>query len=189
VSGTFWRRRLLVPALVVAGLDLAVFAAYTLPRTLREQTLVGRGAALREEVRVERQRTEALRTRADTMVKNREDVKRFYSETLGPKSSLLEVQKEMDGLARELGLRAGNRSYAIEEVKGSDSLRRFQMTMQVKGSYRQLVSLLDRLERSPHFVTLDQVRLGRREAASAVLDLTLSAFFVETAPPGREARS
>src|SRR6185436_14434221 len=95
------------------------------------------------------------------------DVKRFYGQTLGAKSSLLAVQRDMEAMARDLGLRVGNRSYSTEEVKGSESIRRFQMTMQVKGTYRQLVSFLDRLERSPHFVTLDQVSLAHRETGAA----------------------
>jgi hypothetical protein len=185
----FWRRRLLPLFLVIFGLNLVVFAAYTLPRTLRERTLLARAAGLQEELQQQRQYTEELRRRAETMIRNKEDVRRFYTKTLGTKASLLEVQRDLEGLARELGLRPGSRSYSIEEVKGSESVRQFAMTMQVKGTYQQLVSLLDRLERSPHFVTLDQVRLGRREGGETVLDLVLSAYFrVEPEAPG-EARS
>jgi Tfp pilus assembly protein PilO len=180
----FWRRRLLWPSLVLLGLNLAVFAAYTMPKTVQERTLIGRGAILREEVRQERKRAEGLRRRADTMTRNAEDVRRFYSKTLGTKASLLEVQRDLEAMARELGLRVGNRNYVTDEVRGADSVRRFEMTMQVKGTYAQLVSLLDRLERSPHFVTLDEVRLGRREGGETLLDLKLGAYFrVEEPPP------
>jgi Tfp pilus assembly protein PilO len=174
----FWRRRLLLPFLVLLGLNLAALAAYTMPRTIRERTLIGRGASLREELLQQRQQTDALRRRSETMTRNTADTRRFYGQTLGTKASLLAVQRDLEALAHELGLRTGNRTYTTEEVKGSDSIRRFEMTMQVKGTYRQLVSFLDRLERLPHFLTLDQVRLGRRESGGATqLDLRLSLYF------------
>jgi len=46
----FWRRRLLVPFLVLLGLNIAVFLAYTLPRRLQEKNIASRVVVLREDV-------------------------------------------------------------------------------------------------------------------------------------------
>jgi Tfp pilus assembly protein PilO len=111
---------------------------------------------LRQEVAQERSRVEALQERARTIQANTTDVARFY-QTLGRKASLLRIQEDIAGVARQLGLKLGNRSYTNDAVKSSDSLARFQITMPMSGSYRQVVSFLQRIESLPHFVTVDSI--------------------------------
>jgi Tfp pilus assembly protein PilO len=174
----FWRRRLLVPFLALAGLNLAVFLVYTLPRRMQEKNIASRVVVLREEVERERRATAELRRRAETLESNNRDVARFYREVVGGRRiGLLPVLEELEGMANRLGLQSPRRNYAPKEVKGVAGLSRFQVTMPVTGNYRQLGSFLGALERSPHFLTVDKVSLRQKEGSVADLSVVLSAYF------------
>lgn len=178
----FWRRRLLVPALVLVALNAGTYFAYTLPRAIQERTIAARVVVLREELAQERSRVEALRHRARTIEANTADVVQFYK-GMGRKESLLEIQEDIIGVGRQLGLTIGSRSYGNEAVKSSDSLARFRITMPISGSYRQIVSFLQRIETLPHFVTVDSISL-REDAAGGgrgtSLNVALSVYFVDS---------
>jgi Tfp pilus assembly protein PilO len=172
-----WRDRLRIPLLVLIAGNAGVYFAYTMPRSLREKSVAERAAVLREEVERDRRTTAALRRRADAMVSNRTDAERFHAR-LGPKTTLLQVRGEITSLARDLGLRVGTLTYAPEGVKGGDRVAQLQMKMGVSGTYPQLAAFLDRLERSPHFVTVDQIQLRKRASGGdAELEIALSAFY------------
>jgi len=181
----FWRRRLLMPALVLLGLNAGIAIAYTLPRAARERDIAARAVVLREDVARERARVEGVRQRARTIEGNTTDVGRFY-QALGRKESLLKIQEDIAGVARRLGLTLGSRSYANEAVKGSDSLARFRITMPLSGSYRQVVSFLQGIEAMPHFVTVDSISLrddsGLGHGRSTSLNVALSVYFLDSGP-------
>lgn len=181
----FWRRRLLVPALVLLALNVATYFAYTLPRSARERTIAARAVVLREQVAQERARVEGLRLRARTIEANTTDVGRFY-QALGRKESLLKIQEDIVGIARQLGLTLASRSYANDSVKGSASLSRFRITMPISGSYRQVASFLQRIETLPHFVTVDSISIhedtGGGDNRTTSLNVVLSVYFVDAEP-------
>jgi hypothetical protein len=174
----FWRRRLLVPFLALLGLNVAVFLAYTLPRRMREKNIASRVVVLREDVDRERRATAELRRRAETLDSNTRDQTRFYREVVGGRrASLLPILQELQGIAQNLGLESLRRSYTPQEVKDVAGLSRFEITMPVTGSYRQLGSFLGALERSPHFLTVDKVSLRQKEGSEADLSIVVSAYF------------
>jgi Tfp pilus assembly protein PilO len=177
----FWRRRLLVPALVLLALNVGAYVAYTHPRSVRERTIAARAVTLRDEVARERSRVEALRQRARTIEGNAADVDRFYK-SLGTKGALLEIQEDIVGAARQLGLTLGNRSYGNDTVKGSNSLSRFRITVPMSGTYRQVASFLQRIETLPHFVTVDSISLreDNDRGRSTNLNVVLSIYFLAT---------
>jgi Tfp pilus assembly protein PilO len=169
------RRRAWIGLGTLAALNAAVFFVYTVPRRLEEQTLAARLAALRSQVDQERATATRLRRRSRTLQANAEDTTRFY-EGLGSRNELLKVIEELQRTPRELGLRVGPRNYEPNAVKGLP-LTRYAITMPVTGNYRQLTAFLERMERSTHFLTVDQVNLRKRAAAGeADLDVTLSAY-------------
>jgi Tfp pilus assembly protein PilO len=92
---------------------------------------------------------------------------------------------EVESLARELGLHPERRTYRHAEVKGLP-LVRVEINMPISGSYTQLVSFLDRLERSSAFLTVDRVELRGKEGAEGEADLSvvLSAYFRAEAAEG-----
>ena len=183
-----WRARLKVPLLVLVALNVGVYLAYTMPRSLKERSAAARAAVLRGELERDRRVTAGLRDRADAMNTNRADTDRFYTR-LGAKGSLAQVRAEITTLARELGLKVGGLSYNPEGVKGSEGVAQLKARMNVTGTYRELAAFLDRLERSPYFVTVDQIQIGQRgESGEAALDIELSAFYRITAESAAEGR-
>jgi len=172
-----WRDRLRTPLFVLAALNVGVYLAYTMPRSLRERSAAARASVLRGELERDRRVVTALRDRADAMKTNRTDTDLFYAR-LGPKGTLAQVRAEITTLARELGLKVGGFSYTAEGVKGGQGVAQLQTRMSVAGTYRELVAFLDRLERSTYFVTVDQIQIGKREqGGEAGLDISLSAFY------------
>ena len=172
-----WRDRLRVPLFALVALNLGVYLAYTMPRSLKERSAAERATVLRAELERDRRVAAALRDRADAMKTNRSDTDRFYAR-LGPKGTLAQVRAEITTLARELGLKVGGLNYNAEGVKGGEGVAQLQMKMSVSGTYRELVAFLDRLERSSYFVTVDQIQIGQRgQAGEAGLDIALTAFY------------
>jgi Tfp pilus assembly protein PilO len=175
-----WRRRALLALAIGAGLNGVVYAAYTLPRALGERRLAERQRQLEAEIQRERLAAAEQRRQADTIRANTQDVRSFYETTVGGRAaSLVPVLRSIEGLAREGGMRPGAASYKAQEVKGLP-LDRFVITMPVAGTYRQLVSFVQRLEQSPYFLTLDEVRFsGQAEGSRAELSIVLSCYFRE----------
>ncbi len=169
------RRRGWIGLGVLTGLNAVVFFAYTFPKRLEERSLAARVASLRAEVERDRSTAARLRRRIETVEANTSDTTRFYR-GLGTRNELLAVLEELQKTPRELGLRVGRRAYEPNAVKGLP-LTRYAITMPVTGNYRQLTAFLERMERSPHFMTVDEVNLRKRAASGeADLDVTLSAY-------------
>jgi Tfp pilus assembly protein PilO len=172
-----WRERLKLPLLVLVVLNVGVYVAFTMPRSMRERSAAARASVLRDEIERDRRVTSALRARSDAMRSNGGDLDRFHTR-LGPKGTLAQVRAEITALARDLGLKVGGLTYTPEGVKGSEGVAQLHMRLSVSGSYRALVAFLDRMERSAHFVTVDQIALRKRDTGSeGGLDIALSTFY------------
>jgi Tfp pilus assembly protein PilO len=175
---TQWRRRLRRSLIGLYALNLALLAAFTLPRLLEEASLEqNRGALFREREREQRVLAR-LRERAETIRSNLRDTQRFYGELAAPEKDLVTVLRELDRAAPA----PGNRSFRSEEVKGA-RLQRFSITMPLAGSYEQLVAFLRRMEGFPRFVTVDRVALRETEGGAG-LDVVVSAYY----RPDREGK-
>lgn len=175
------RERLRRPALALLLLNAGVFGAFTLPRTLQERNAQGRVVALREEVIRERARVAALRERAEAMAANARDGERFAKERLRPRSeALLPALEEIHRAAAEESIELGRESYTPEEPRAGVPAR-VQVALPISGSYEQIVGFLGRLERSRHFLVVDQLSLGAEGGSEAQLSIVVSAYFRETA--------
>jgi hypothetical protein len=163
--------------LALFGANAAVFLVFTLPRALAERSLASRAETLRAEVERERHVVALLKERAETIRANGRDTDRFYRDVVkGPKEDLLRTIQYVETSAEELGLAVMSRNYVEQDVKEL-GLVRFAITMPMSGSYRQIVALLDRLERSTRFLIVDQIQLRARTDAGADLSFGLSAYF------------
>jgi hypothetical protein len=169
---------------VVAALNVLAGLAYTLPRTVQGRRLSEQKALLEGEVARQEQVLAARRVHADTLRLNAEDSRRFHDSVVKPRAaSLVPVLQQIEGMAREGGLKPGAASYRVEAVTGL-GVDRFVITMPVNGTYAQLVNFIERLERSAYFLTLDQVAVrGEAEDAEgegggeAHLSMVLSSYF------------
>jgi Tfp pilus assembly protein PilO len=175
------------PLLVLLGLNAAVFGAYTVPRTLEERSLAAQAATLRQAVERERAATLALGQRVAAIRANAADAERFLTQVLEYRAKgLLPVLEEVERVAGEAGLELKSRRYSSEEVTDSPLIR-FRITIPVNGSYAQLVSFIDRLERSPRFLVIDRVLLREgRGSDEDQLNVVVSTYFRAGREPQRE---
>jgi Tfp pilus assembly protein PilO len=179
------RRRV---ALAVAGVfvgNVVLFGAYTLPRRVKQKTVTERVKVLRSEVERQRGQVAARREVVEAARANAEDTRRFYSQVLATRrASLHDLLVNMEREAGGLGLRLDER---IDEARVTGApLERYTIQVTVTGTYRQLVSFLGRLERSPQFLTIDQVQIAERGTGhQAALHITISAYFKREDADGR----
>lgn len=173
----FWRRRLLVPALLLAALNGVAFLAFTLPRTLRERSLRAHSEQLAAEVATQRDRVARLERRAEVIAANTRDTERFYSQVVGPREArLVGWIREIEGAARQFGLSTGHWNSDAQPLREAP-LVRFRITLPLTGSYDQLVSFLRRLETSQQFLIVEQIQLRERERTAGNLDVWLATYF------------
>lgn len=173
-----WRRWLMWPALILFVANVGAFLGYTLPRRLQERTLAERARALRDEVERERRVNDGLRLQVQAVGANMQDMRRFLKQIVAGREGLSVVLEELEQTAREQGLQPERRSYHREELDRLP-LVRFQVTFPVKGSYSQLMSFLDALERSPRFVTVDKLSYQVKEESAPDMSIILSAYFAK----------
>jgi Tfp pilus assembly protein PilO len=175
----YWRRRLLWPFLALLALNVAGLAAYTLPRVWQARSVASRRQTLQAELELERTRLDGLKAKAAAIRENERDAGRFLKELVGSKDeTLLPLLRRIEKIASELGLEAARASYKPEELSGAP-LVQFVITLPLSGTYVELVSFLDRLERLPQFVTVDKLGIrGTPDGQGPTdLDLILSAYF------------
>ena len=130
----FWRRRLFVPALVLAGLNAAVLFSYTLPRVWQGRRVASRKVTLASEVERERARLEGLKARAAAIRDNERDATRYMKEVVSSKDeTLLPLLRRIEATASELGLEAARVAYRPQELTGAP-LVRFEITLPVSGT-------------------------------------------------------
>lgn len=177
------RRRPLLVLAAILGLNLAAYLVYTLPRSLQQKNLDGRLSIARAEVERERQRLAGVKAHYDLVTANTRDTAEFYSRSIAVRgASLVPLLREIETLARSHGLRVGSQNFSFEPVKGAP-LDRFVVRMPVRGTYRELVGFVEELERSSHFVTLDQITVRGQQQGEAELQMVLSCYFRSGAGP------
>ncbi|HET7294958.1 MAG TPA: GspMb/PilO family protein [Vicinamibacteria bacterium] len=176
------RTRLRRPAVVLLALNAAAFVAFTFPRALQARNVAHRVAALRAEVERERAQVQALRERADTIARNGRDSERLFGEFLKPRNvALLPAIEEIHAAAEAEGIELGSETFAPAQAEGGRPAS-VRVEMPVKGSYRQIVGFLARLERSRHFLVVEGLTLGASEPGEASLGVTISAYFRDARP-------
>jgi len=181
-----WRDRMRRPLLAVVGLNLLAALVYTLPRTLKLRNVSARVQELRQEAAGLRQRAEHARYVNETLRLNAADASRFYAEIVPERRTQLQPLLEyLEATAEEQQLTVRNRSYTSEEIKGLP-LTRLVINMPMVGQYSQVVAFLDKLERSPRFLVVDQVELRQKGESDKELQFVVSAYFKRD-PGGKRA--
>jgi Tfp pilus assembly protein PilO len=174
-----WRRW--VPALVFFLLNLGAALAYSLAgvgaqANLEQQRLVSAQNRLEE---LQEQR-EALRLQVERVRENRERIETLYTERLSTqRRRLTQSIAELRQLARQSGLAPSRVSYPEEEI-GEFGLVEKSFVFSVAGSYAELRRLINALELTDSFLTLEEIRLNGGGASGELnIALRLSTLFIE----------
>ncbi len=187
-ASPFWRRRLLPAFLVLLGLNLAAFAAWTGPRYWSQRSAASRLEAAQAEAAGRRASTAVLRERAQAIRDNTADLRRFYDALGGEEETdLLPTLQAIEEMARTPGLRPGSRTYRREDAEGARA-HRVAVTLPLQGSYGQLVGFLREVQRSPRFVTVDSVSMRAGREGDTALQVVLSAYLRRTEAARKEER-
>ncbi|HET9314525.1 MAG TPA: GspMb/PilO family protein [Vicinamibacteria bacterium] len=187
------RRRVFALALLLGVANVAAYVAYTWPRSLRKKNVASRIEQLKVELGNDRSRLAALQARAEAINANRAESRVFLEEKVAaPGTSLVPILREVESLAKQQGLSVGTQRFSRELVEGLP-LEKFAIGMPVSGTYDQVTGLLVQLERSTHFLTLDEIAARQQQnqpgQESVALNLQFSAYFRASAEARPEARS
>lgn len=193
--GEIWRQRLWVwvPALLFF---LANATAYTIYRF----GFADRVASLQEDLKDQKERLEPLDARRqklqallDRSKRNELEIRKLYAESFSTRRArLTNINGEVKSLARKAGLDPRSFSYPEEQIQQYGLIKR-SFVFSVEGSYVNLRKLINLLELSDSFLTLESINLtpgtserqGKSRAGAAPspegselrISLTLSTLF------------
>lgn len=187
MSGTsIWRRRVRwwLPALAFLLLNIGALATFRLVyagRVEAEQARFERASDALRRVRSNRRELEQWAERARA-ASGKLDT--FFGSRLGTEAQRLTATlAEVKRLARSAGLDPTSISYDGEEVEDLGVVRR-SIRFTVEGGYVELRRLINLLELTDTFITLEQISLTENAKAGAKLriNLTLASLFVVPSP-------
>ena len=182
------RRAIVLPLLVLLGVDAAILAlgVFPLSRSVAslETAADDAGTALLKARLIERQARDAVasRGRAD------QELSRFYVDILPANAGAArKVFSSLEGAAAESGLTFQRSQFDEAEVRDS-RLARMTEKITLVGEYPNIRKFLYTVETAPEFVIIERVALSQAEdlqsGNSGRLDVTLDvATYYTAAPP------
>jgi Tfp pilus assembly protein PilO len=189
-SRAAWTRPYTWPFLVLFGFNVLVFLVFTLPRSIQERRTAAEALALRKDLDARRTEMAAVRTRAQTVKANVAETSRFYREAVPPcVGHSHDLLKELIASTRQTGILSDRISTAPKELPDVP-LTEIAINVPVAGTYQQVGSFLQKLERSPHFLVVESVQIKERQADGGGADLTvkLSAYCHVSGPRADRGR-
>lgn len=174
-------RWLWAPALLFFVLNLGLLSAYRLVYAGRTQVLEDRLSRATAELAELEERRAVRQELLDRATRNRERVEELLRSRLAAeRERLTGVISEVKGLARRVGLEPGSLSYPEERLEDYGLVKR-SLVFGVEGTYMQVRQLINMLELSESFLTLEEVALSEAGGDSPRLRMSLriSSLFVD----------
>jgi Tfp pilus assembly protein PilO len=183
----FWtKKRYFAPLLAAALVNAVVYAGVTYRLATKQERLTRELAALSERKTAQQAELATLRAEGERIARNQQTVERFFGEVVGARpSGLTEALAEIDRLAREASVERGRTNYT--QATTDVGLAEITASMPLRGSYFDLVSFVNRLERSSRFFLLKELELASAPSGSPGGELELRcavSFFLRDEPPG-----
>lgn len=181
--GEIWRQRIWVwlPAVLFFLLNAGAFSVYKLGyagqvQSLEEELDRRRGelGKLADEGKQYQARLAQIRT-------NEQEEAQLYEIFSTRSRRLIAVTGEFKDLARKAGLEPQTIAYSEDEIEDYGLIKR-SWTFNVEGTYLELRRFISLLEKSPSFVTLEEVNLaegGDQDGPELRMNLALSTLFSE----------
>lgn len=181
------RWQLWLPALLFLLANVGVFSVYRLAYAGRIQALDDRVRVLDgERAKAESRRRELEAARA-AAARSQADIETLYRDRFSTeRQRLTRMIAEVKGLAQKAGLDPNRISYPVEEIEDYGLVKK-SVVFTVGGTYPQLRQLINFLELSSSFLTLEGVRLSgdSQQPGQLRIDLNISTLFA--ADPEAEA--
>ena len=188
--GEIWRQRLWiwVPALLFFVANAAAFSVYKLGYAGQVQKLdedIHAQEQKRHELNDQYQKLKTMIARVRT---NQEQVQQLYADRFSTRRNrLTTITQEVKDLARQAGLSPRAISYPEKTIEDYGLIQR-SFNFSVQGPYPALRKLVNLLESSHSFITIDELNVASNtEGPELRIDLMLSTLFAETGEDGEAA--
>jgi Tfp pilus assembly protein PilO len=170
------RQKGFVRLAILLVVNAVVFAAITYRLANKQDRLAVDQARLTAELAEKSEQLERLSTAEGRVVENASAVTEFWADTVKTRvPGLTEAWEEIDRLANETNVVKGRTGYDRDLL--DVGLEQIKATMPVEGNYFDLVRFINRLERSPRFFLVEEVRLSQRDSDDATIRLDCSISF------------
>ena len=168
--------RVVLGLLLVANLVAA--AAVFRPWGGSAEGLQQQLAQLRRDQQQRQAAVERLRTLVGTVEKTRTEVDRFFDRYfLDGQTVYSTVLAELNGMAEKAGVKAKGHTFNAELIEGSNTLGMMTVTGYYEGTYADLVELVNAIDRSPRFLTIDRLQAAPLQTQGTLnVNLRLNVF-------------
>lgn len=175
------RQKGFVRLAILLSVNAVVFAGVTFRLANKQDRLFVDRERLSAELAQKTEALEQLQTAESRVAENASAVAEFWTDTVNPRvPGLTEAWEEIDRLAKETNVVKGRTGYDRDLL--DVGLEQITATMPVEGNYFDLVRFINRLERSPRFFLVEEVRLSQRESDDAAIRLGCSISFYLKGP-------
>ena len=178
VSRRLW---IWLPALLFFALNLTLFSAYRLVYAGQVDLLEAQIQRSERELRDLEGRSNRLAIALGDALEARDQVRELYQTGFSTeRQRLTRILEEVKDLARRAGLEPDAISYPEEEIEDFGLINK-AFVFNVEGSYMDLRKLINFLELTESFLTLEEIRLAETEGRRGQLriSLRLSTLFAE----------
>jgi Tfp pilus assembly protein PilO len=150
------------------------------------EDLGGQIVTARQQIVARQQAIERLRRTGDKTQNARFAGEQFLNQYFLPRRhaySLLET--ELGSAAKASGIRAKDRTYSYEPVEGSDTLGMLTITANFEGTYADLMSFVNQIDRAQRLLILESLQAQPIQGAQMLaITMKLDAFFRFEGPQG-----
>ena len=177
------RQKGFVRLAILLLVNAVVFAGITYRLGNKQDRLLANQKQLSEEIAQKTAALEQLTTAEGRVAENASAVTEFWTDTVDARvPGLTEAWEEIDRLANETNVVKSRTGYDRDLL--DVGLEQITATMPVEGNYFDLVRFINRLERSPRFFLVEEVRLSQRESDDTTIRLDCSiSFYLKSQSP------
>ena len=177
------RQKGFVRLAIVLVVNAFVFSGITFRLANKQDRLAADQEQLSAELAQKTEELERLTTTEGRLAENASAVTEFWTDTVKTRvPGLTEAWEEIDRLANESNVVKSRTGYDRDLL--DVGLEQITATMPVEGNYFDLVRFINRLERSPRFFLVEEVRLSQRESDDTTIRLDCSiSFYLKSQAP------
>jgi Tfp pilus assembly protein PilO len=174
------KRRLIVPLLVAVVVNIALYALVVYPMERRVATADARAEAAATARKIAERNFQNAQATVTGKDRADEELQRFYQSVLPANQTAARriTYVRLARMAREAGLRPDRGESVAESIRES-RLSRLTTRMVLDGQYSEIRQFLHRIETSPEFTVIEDVKLDRMSAedSALVLEITVSTYY------------
>jgi len=140
---------------------------------------------LRRQVRQRQAAAQGLRSLASKVEKARTEGDAFMtSYFIDRRTASSTIIAELGRAAKDAGIQPKEHAFVFEPIEGSETLSMMTISANYEGSYGHLVQFINRLDRSPRFLILEQMQAAPQQAPGMLnVNFKINAFVSEEERP------